>query len=123
MSAPKKRPMNDDPANSEIARLEDRIDELRQALARCDKIAVAARIAIAGGALWFALMLVTIFPFSATGFAGALASLLGGIVLLGSNRTTRDETEALLYEVEGRRRDLIDSMRLRLVESPDTTIH
>jgi len=115
--------MNDEPANSEIAMLEERIEELRQALARCDKIALAARIAIAGGALWFGLVIVTVLPFSATGFTGALASLLGGVVLLGSNKTTRDQTEVMLHEVEDRRRELIDSMRLRLVESPDTTIH
>lgn len=115
--------MNDELASSEITRLEERIEELNQALARCDKIAVAARIAIAGGALWFVLALLTILAFSATGFAGALAGLLGGVVLLGSNKTTRDETKAALRAAEDKRRALIDTMRLRLVEDPAVTIH
>lgn len=115
--------MNDELPHSEITRLEERIEELRQALDRCDKIALAAKIAIAGGALWFALALVTILSFSATGFAGALAALLGGFVLAGSNKTTRDETEAALREAEVRRRALIDTIRLRLVEPPGVTVH
>ncbi|RDV03482.1 hypothetical protein [Undibacter mobilis] len=115
--------MNDELASSEIARLEERIDELRQAIDRCDKLAWAAKVAIAGGALWFVLALVNVLIFSATGFTGALAALLGGFVLLGSNQTTRNETEAALHAADERRRALIDTMQLRLVEESDTTIH
>jgi len=107
--------MNDELAHSEIARLEERIEELRQAITRCGKIALAAKLAIAGGAVWFALALLTILVFSAAGFTGALAALLGGFVLLGSNKTTREELEASLQAAEDRRRALIDAMDLRLV--------
>jgi len=115
--------MSDELSHSEIARLEDRIEELRQSISRCDKIAVAAQVAIAGGALWFALALLTILAFSATGFAGAMAALLGGFVLLGSNRTTRDEYAAALAAAEDRRRALIDAMQMQLVEEPGVTVH
>ncbi|MGE0566260.1 MAG: hypothetical protein AB7O50_17305 [Pseudolabrys sp.] len=115
--------MNDELAHSEIARLEERIEELHQSLARCDKIALAARIAIGGGALWLLLALVTILPFSPTALFGALASALGGVVLLGSNKTTREELDSQLQAIEDRRRALIDAMRLRLVEDPGVTLH
>lgn len=115
--------MNDEFAHSEITRLEERIEELRQSLARCDKIALAARIAIGGGALWLLLALLTILPFSPTELFGALASALGGVVLLGSNKTTREEFEAQLGAAEDRRKALIDAMRLRLVEDPGVTLH
>jgi len=115
--------MNDEFAHSEITRLEERIEELRQSLARCDKIALAARIAIGGGALWLLLALLTLLPFSPTGLFGALASALGGVVLLGSNKTTREEFEAQLGAAEDRRKALIDAMRLRLVEDPGATLH
>ena len=116
--------MNDYLAHSEIARLEERIEELRQAIARCDKIAFAAKVAITGGALWFALAILNILVFSAAGFAGALAALLGGFVLLGSNKTTREETEVALQAAEDRRRGLIDAMNLRVVEEkPGVTLH
>lgn len=115
--------MNDEIARSEIARLEARIEELHQSLARCDKIALAAKIAMAGGALWLVLALLTILVFSPTGLFGALASAIGGVVLLGSNRTTREEFEAQLSAAEDRRRAVIDAMRLRLIEDSDVTIH
>ena len=115
--------MNDEIAHSEITRLEERIEELHQSIARCDKIAFAARIAIGGGALWLLLALLTILPFSPTGLFGALASVLGGVVLLGSNKTTREEFEAQLGAAEDRRRALIDAMGLRLVEDPGVTLH
>ncbi len=115
-------PMNDELAHSEIARLEERIEELRQALDRCDKLAWAARIAIGGGALWFVLVALSILMFAPAGFAGAMAALLGGFVLAGSNKTTREQTQAALGETEARRRALIDSMRLRLVEEPHGTL-
>ena len=115
--------MNDEFAHSEIARLEERIEELRQSLARCDKIALAARIAIGGGALWLLLALFTILPFSPTGLFGALASVLGGVVLLGSNQTTLKVLEAQLCAAEDRLSALIDTMRLRLCEDPGVTLH
>lgn len=115
--------MNDELPHSDIARLEERIEALRQTIERCDKLALAAKLAIAGGALWFALALVGILLFSATGFAGAMAALLGGFVLLGSNKTTRDQAEEALHAAEQRRRALIDAMQLRLVEEPGVTMH
>ena len=115
--------MNDDVAHSEIARLEERIEELHQSLDRCGKIALAAQIAIAGGALWLVLAVVSILTFSPTGLFGALAAALGGVVLLGSNRTTREELDGQLQTLEDRRRALIDAMRLRLVEDPGITLH
>jgi hypothetical protein len=115
--------MNDEFAHSEIARLEERIEELHQSLARCDKVALVAKIAVAGGALWLVLTVATILPFSPTGLFGALAALLGGFVMFGSNKTTREEFEAQLRTAEDRRRALIDAMRLRLVEDPGITLH
>jgi len=115
--------MNDNLAHSDIARLEERIEELHQSLARCDKIAIAAQIAIGGGVLWLVLMLVTLLPFSPTALFAALASGLGGVVLLGSNKTTREELDGQLQALEDRRRALIDAMRLRLVEDPGVTLH
>ena len=89
--------MDDDTAPHEIARLEERIEALTESLERCRKISFAAKIAVAGGALWFALVLLWILPFNATGFVAAMAAGLGGVVLLGSNATSWDETEAALH--------------------------
>lgn len=115
--------MFDDTAPHDIARLEAQIEALAESIERCRKISVAAKIAIAGGALWFALMVLWIVPFSATPLVAALAATLGGVVLLGSNATTWDETEAALHQAEAARDALIGGMELRLVSEPPRTLH
>jgi hypothetical protein len=115
--------MNEDTAPHDIARLEAQIEALAESIERCRKISFAAKIAIAGGALWFALMVLWIVPFSATPFVAALAATLGGIVLLGSNATTWDETETALRQAEAMRAELIGTMNLRLVDDAPPTLH
>ena len=115
--------MNDDTAPHEIARLEDQIEALAESIERCRKISFAAKIAIAAGALWFALVILWILPFSATPFVAALAATLGGVVVLGSNATTWNETEAALHQAEAARDALIGAMELRLVSEPPRTLH
>jgi peptidoglycan/LPS O-acetylase OafA/YrhL len=117
--------MDEDTASHEIARLELQIEALAAAIERCRKIAFAAKTAIAGGALWFVLALLWILPFNPTYFVGALAATLGGVVLLGSNKTTWEETEAALARSEAARATLIGQIPLRVVSrAPDTpTLH
>jgi hypothetical protein len=115
--------MNDDTAPHEIARLEDQIEALAESIEHCRKISFAAKIAIAGGALWFALVVLWILPFAPTPFVAALAATLGGVVLLGSNATTWNETEATLHQAEAARAEIIGTMNLRLVSKPPPTLH
>ena len=117
--------MNEDTAPHEIARLELQIEALAAAIERCRKIAYAAKIAIAGGALWFVLVLLWILPFDPTFFVGALAATLGGVVLLGSNKTTWEETQSCARAQRGRPSALIGQMELRLVSDPPAvpTLH
>ena len=114
--------MDEDNARDQIAQLEAHIESLNEHIARCRKIALGARIAIAGGAIWFALLLFQVVFFDATGFVAALTAVLGGIVLLGSNATTWEQTELELHVAEKARAELIGGIKLKLVaERP--TIH
>lgn len=115
--------MNEDMAPHEIARLEAQIEALTAAIERCRKISVAAKIAAAAGALWFALVIFWVVPFTPTFFIAALAATLGGVVLLGSNKTTWEETELALHQAETARADLIGGMSLRLVGETAPTLH
>jgi hypothetical protein len=45
----------------------------------------------------------------------AIAAMLGGVVLLGSNRTTSDQAAAALEAAELRRAELIGTIDLRIV--------
>jgi hypothetical protein len=111
-----------DDVRDQIGQLEARIESLNASIARCRKIALGARIAIAAGAIWFVLMLFQILYFDATGFVAALTAVLGGVVLLGSNATTWEQTEAELHTTEAARAELIGGIELKLV-SKHPTIH
>ena len=115
--------MDDGDIHDDIAQLETRIETLTESIDRCRKIAVGSKIALAGGALWFVLALFWILPFDATAFVAALTAVLGGVVLLGSNATTWEQTQAELYAAERARADLIGSIELRVVGNEVRTIH
>jgi hypothetical protein len=115
--------MTGDGIRDEIARLEDRIDSLRLSIARCRKISLGAKVAIAFGLAWLSLTLLLIVPLLPSLFFGAIAAAIGGIVLLGSNATTWNETEAALRAAEAERMALIDSIELTTVDSGVTRLH
>lgn len=113
----------DESVPDQVAQLEARIEELTASIERCGKIAVGAKIAIAAGGAWFALFMLWLLPFDATAFVAATAAVLGGVVLLGSNATTRAQTEADLHAAETARADLIGTIELRVVGEEPRTIH
>ena len=112
--------MDESTARTDVARIEERIEALHEAIARCRKIALAARIAIGAGAAWLLLSLLSLVPFVPTLLFASLAAVIGGVVLLGSNSTTWQQTEAALVASEALRRDLIEHMELRVVEERPT---
>lgn len=110
-------------APTDIARLEQRIELLQEAIVRCRKIALAAKIAIATGAVWLTLTVIGAVPFVATLFFASLAAVIGGVVLLGSNSTTWKQTEAALAASEAMRRELIERLELRVIDADAPTFH
>jgi len=110
--------IEDDPAD-EIAEIEERLERLVEAAERCRKIILASKAAIGAG---IALLLVTIFGLFAGGQTTALGSIalvLGGIVSLGSNVSTLQQTSDAISAAELLRADLIGRIDLRVVaDSP-----
>jgi hypothetical protein len=109
--------MSDDgDLHEQIARLEAQIEALAETIESCRKIMLVAKVAIAGGVLLILAMIVgTVRPELAS-LSGATAALLGGIVLLGSNRSTSDQALARMKQVEAARTALIDRLELRTVD-------
>jgi len=107
--------MDDDISSDDIARIEERIEELREGIARCRKLSVAAKLAIGVGAIWLVLTLLWLVPYVPFMAVGAMASVIGGIVLLGSNSTTWTETEAALTASEAMRAEWIGRKEMRVV--------
>jgi hypothetical protein len=112
----------DEDIRDQIARLEERIEALRPAIERCRKISLASKLAIILGAIWILLTFLYMAPFVPGAFFAALASVIGGIVLLGSNKTTWEQLSAALENAETMRADLISGLNLRLV-SERKTLH
>jgi len=107
----------------DIAHLEERIEALREATARCAKISLAAKLAIACGAVWTALTVAAAVPFFPSAFFGSLAAIIGGIVMLGSNKTTWEQTLDALREAEAMRAQFIGSIPMRVVGEQRPTLH
>jgi len=112
----------DEFSRDDIARIEERIEELREAISRCRKLSLAAKLMIGAGAAWIALTLFLLIPYLPSMLFGSLAAVIGGVVLLGSNSTTWSETEAALAASEAMRAEWIGRQDMRLV-GDSRTVH
>ena len=99
----------------EIAKLEQRIERLSDQLERCRKVALAAKVAIAAGAVLLAALLFGPITMDVLWLMVAATLLLGGIVLSGSNARTASEYAANIAEAERLRAALISEIELTLV--------
>jgi hypothetical protein len=107
----------------EIARLEEEIERLAEALQRCAKIALAAKAAILIGAAWLAALLLGLIGPAAIALLGSTALILGGIVVSGSNATTARQTAAGIADAEAQHAELIGGIELRTVSEQSRLLH
>lgn len=77
-----------------------------------------SKLAIAIGAVWLAATMAGAVNFNPAIAFGALAAVIGGVVLLGSNKTTWEQVELALRDAERQRNALIGRLPLRLVDTP-----
>jgi hypothetical protein len=106
--------------HDEIVRLEAQIEILSARIESCRKFILAARIAVAGGAILLALLLLGLIRFDPTLMLAAFAALLGGIVVWGSNGSTAKEAADELAKTEANRRALIGVINLRVIAEQPT---
>ena len=98
--------------HDEVVRLEERIEDLAEKIESCRKFIFASRIAVAGGVLVFSGMLFGAIRFDPGIMAAAVAALLGGIAVWGSNRSTAKQAAKELALAESDRSVLIGNMAL-----------
>ena len=115
--------MDDEVSREEIARIEAHIEELAEALERCRKFSLAAKIAIVAGAGWIVVTLLTLVPYVPYLTIGALAAIIGGVVLAGSNATTWEQTENAMRASEAMRAQLIGRLELHVVDGGARRLH
>jgi hypothetical protein len=105
---------------AEIARLEADIETLAARLENCRKVSLAARVAVGGGIALSLAGLVGAIYFDITVVLISITAVIGGLVLLGSNRTTAEQAAEAMAQAEAARAALIGSIRLRVVGGNDT---
>ena len=110
----------DNDLRDEIVRLEARIEQLAGVIESCRKIIAASRAVIVGGAILLVAIMLGALKFDPTMMIAAIAAVIGGIVLLGSNSRTSDDATAALQTAEARRAELIGTIDLQLVDDEDS---
>lgn len=99
----------EDPS-AQIARLEAEIERFAAVAESCRKVILAAKVAIALGALVLLVTLAGLINVDQIVAFGAAAVILGGIVAAGSNSRTLSEATASIRAAEARRTELIDRL-------------
>jgi hypothetical protein len=104
--------MVDGDLRDQIARLESDIEQLAEGLERCRKAMLLSKGAIAAGGICILAYFLGI-RFDPTTVIGALAAIIGGVVVLGSNSSTSKQTMAAMKAAATQRAKLIDMIDLR----------
>jgi hypothetical protein len=107
--------MDEDDPVDEISRIEVRLEELAEVSERCRKIILVSKAAIVGGVALLLVMMLGLLGSSQVATIGSIAVVLGGIVSLGSNISTLQQTTAAMSAAEALRSDLIGRIDLRVV--------
>jgi O-antigen ligase len=103
----------------QIEQLEIRIEELREAIQRSRRLIMAGRAsAVIGPALLVCFML-GLLDFTPVRMIVGIALAIGGVVLMGSSRSSTEQLELTLKRTEGERNAAIDA--LELVQLGDRT--
>ncbi len=111
--------MDDGELREQILRLEAHIEELAEAIESCRKVILISKAAIViGGMLILAIALGAI-RFDPMAMIGAIAAVIGGTVVFGSNTSTARQAAAAMKAAEAHRAELIGKVDLRVVGAPD----
>jgi hypothetical protein len=108
---------NDDDADlhEQILRIEAYIEELADVVESCRKIILVSKFAAGAGGVVILAIIIGAVGFNATVMIGAIAAVVGGTVVFGSNKSTLKQTTTDMKAAEARRAELISKMDLRVV--------
>ena len=108
--------MAEDDPTDEITRIEAQLEQLAATSEQCRKIIMVSKVAIAAGGAMLLVVILGLFGSSAAVALGSIGAVLGGIVALGSNVSTLQETMDAISVAEALRSDLIGRIDLRVID-------
>src|SRR5262245_32631057 len=109
--------MDDDgDLHEQILHIEAHIEELTDIIEGCRKIILFSKVAIAAGGILILATIIGAVGFDPTVLIGAIAAVIGGTVVFGSNTSTLKQTMTDMKAAEGDRTELISRMDLKVVE-------
>ena len=108
--------MDDDgDLHEQILHIEAHIEELTDIIERCQKIILISKVAIAAGGILILAIIIGAVGFDPTVLIGAIAAVIGGMVVFGSNTSTLKQTMTDMKAAETHRIELISRMDLKVV--------
>ncbi|MES2196553.1 MAG: hypothetical protein V4517_19200 [Pseudomonadota bacterium] len=107
--------MAEDNPTDQISRIEAQLEQLAAVAEQCRKIILVSKAAIAAGAAMLFVMVLGLFGSGPALALGSIAAMLGGIVALGSNVSTLQQTMDAIGAAERLRSELISAIDLRVV--------
>jgi hypothetical protein len=116
------RQMREDDQPDQMAEIEERIEALARTAERCRKFILASKIAIGAGAILLLFVILGLFGVGQISALGSIALILGGIVSLGSNTSTLQQTNGALVAASMLRSDMIDAIDLSVVRDTPTKL-
>jgi hypothetical protein len=108
--------MRDGDVREQILALEAQIERLAEVVESCRKVILISKAFTAVGGILMLAMTIGIVRFDPMIMIGALTAVIGGIVLLGSNWSTSQQSTAALKAAEAQRAELIGKIDLQVVE-------
>jgi hypothetical protein len=108
-------PGDDDDPRADISMIEARLEHLAEVSERCRKIIVFSKWAIGGGAALLLAMMFGMLGSNQVIAIGSMAAVLGGIVSLGSNFSTLQQTTDAISAAERLRSEMIGQIDLKIV--------
>src|SRR5215475_16044534 len=107
--------MPNDDLRDQISRIETDIEDYAITLDGCRKAMLLSKVAIGAGIISLSAYLLGAIWLNAVAFIGAIAAVIGGVVVFGSNLTTSNQATSAMAALERRRAELIDMIRLHTV--------
>jgi hypothetical protein len=108
--------MDDDgDLHEQILHIEAHIEDLTSIIERCRKIILISKVAIAAGGILISATIIGAVGFDPMVLIGAIAAVIGGTVVFGSNTSTLKHTMADMKAAEAHRSELISRMDLKVV--------